>query len=265
MQYLERAFTQMGARLKVRELESPWLSRRELMSGDFALDVERDARGEFFQISRIRKSKTEFLVLDVQARDRHLLFLSRKGSEKHRFLLGFEERHWFVAGIPEATPVSRVIDAKQALKPELVRSKELGIRANQRHRRANHARVRQGEWFFVPAVEVFVTPFLILRDEPLRRGWGKAHMCEELYRLGGETVYVALGFPNGLTEAEFRDLGEAERQKRTWRVMRRDPTVYVRGRVRHPDHETVVLNGWHQVVMNTENLSQAMRNVAFLD
>jgi hypothetical protein len=47
--------------------------------------------------------------------------------------------------------------------------------------------------------------------------------------------------------------------------MRRHPTVYVRGRVRHRDHETVVLNGWHQVVMNTENLSHAMRNVAFLD
>ena len=72
------------------------------------------------------------------------------------------------------------------------------------HRRANRARIRQGEWFFVPAPGVVVPPFLILRDEPLRRGWGNAHMCQELYRLGGETVYVAFGYPNGITEQEFR-------------------------------------------------------------
>jgi hypothetical protein len=47
--------------------------------------------------------------------------------------------------------------------------------------------------------------------------------------------------------------------------MRRNPTVYVRGRVRHVDHKTVVLDGWHQVLSNTENLSYAMRNIAFLD
>jgi hypothetical protein len=265
MQFLERAFMRMGARLKFKELASPWLSRRERITGDFAIDVERDAHGEFFQISRLAKSATEFLVLEVQARDRQLLLLSRKGSEKHRYLLGFEERHWFVAGIPEVTPVSRVVDAKQALKPGLVHSCELGVRANKLHRRVNHARVRQGEWFFVPASDVRVSRFLVLRDEPLRRGWGKAHMCEELYRLGGETVYTAFGYPNGLTEVEYRALGDGERKSRTWRVMRRNPTVYVRGRVRHRDHETVVLNGWHQVVMNTENLSHAMRNVAFLD
>jgi hypothetical protein len=47
--------------------------------------------------------------------------------------------------------------------------------------------------------------------------------------------------------------------------MRRNPGVYVRGRVRHPDHATITLPGWHRVVMNTEAQSRAMRNVAFLD
>lgn len=31
------------------------------------------------------------------------------------------------------------------------------------------------------------------------------------------------------------------------------------------DHRTITLLGWHQVLMNTENQSQALRNVAFLD
>jgi hypothetical protein len=47
--------------------------------------------------------------------------------------------------------------------------------------------------------------------------------------------------------------------------MARNPDVYVRGRVRHADHRTIFLNGWHRVLMNTEFQAQALRNVAFLD
>lgn len=47
--------------------------------------------------------------------------------------------------------------------------------------------------------------------------------------------------------------------------MRRDAAVYVKGRVSHADHATITLDGWHQVVMNTENEAAAMRHVAFLD
>jgi hypothetical protein len=50
-----------------------------------------------------------------------------------------------------------------------------------------------------------------------------------------------------------------------WRAMTRDAEVYVRGRIRHADHKTVTLNGWHRVYMNTETQAVAMRNVAFLD
>jgi hypothetical protein len=47
--------------------------------------------------------------------------------------------------------------------------------------------------------------------------------------------------------------------------MKRDASVYVRGKMSHPDHETVTLNGWHRVLMNTESRSKAMRFLAFLD
>ena len=33
--------------------------------------------------------------------------------------------------------------------------------------------------------------------------------------------------------------------------MQRNPGVYVRGHIRHPDHATIMLHGWHQVIMNT--------------
>jgi hypothetical protein len=99
----------------------------------------------------------------------------------------------------------------------------------------------------------------------VRSGGGKPHMCERLFRMGGETVYVTAGFPNGITEEQYVRLEERVRKQSNWRVMRRNPTVYVRGRIRHPDHKTVELDGWHRVLSNTEDQSYAMRNIVFLD
>jgi hypothetical protein len=47
--------------------------------------------------------------------------------------------------------------------------------------------------------------------------------------------------------------------------MRRGAEVYVRGRVWHADHKTVVLHGWHRVHMNTENEAALAPSVVFLD
>lgn len=261
---LEHFFTKMGARVSIWERPRPgkWGDR----FGDLSLDVLKDAHGEYFSIARRQGSETELVVLDVDAKDRHLLLMSRKGSEKHRFLLGHDERHWFVASIPERTPVSRVRDAKRALKPGAVLAREHGLRSKEVNRRVNAARIRQGEWFFVPVPDVPVNPSLILRKEPLLRSrGGNPHVCDELYRDGGITVYVSPGYPNGLTEAQYKALSQKQRSQWQWRVMKRDPKVYVRGRVRHRDHKTVVLEGWHEVFGNTETLAAAMRNVVFLD
>jgi hypothetical protein len=47
--------------------------------------------------------------------------------------------------------------------------------------------------------------------------------------------------------------------------MRRNPEMFVRGRITHRDHKTVVLKGWHQVLMNTEPRAKARAQVLFLD
>jgi hypothetical protein len=41
-------------------------------------------------------------------------------------------------------------------------------------------------------------------------------------------------------------------KRRHYRLMVRDPELFARGTVRHPDHATITLHGWHRVVMNTE-------------
>ena len=44
------------------------------------------------------------------------------------------------------------------------------------------AQAKQGEWFFIPALDVQVDEKLILSNEPIRRGGGKPHVCEQLCR-----------------------------------------------------------------------------------
>jgi hypothetical protein len=254
---LDIKFTRIGARLKVADHPVDIVT----------LDVRTDRKGEFFEI--VRPERAEVAVLDVQPADRHLLLLVREGRDKSKFLCGHDERHWFVAGIPEAAPVGTVRQAKEALKPAEVQDAQARrrLRARARGRRKNAAYVRQGEWFFLPVPDMAVDETLVLRDEPLRRGGGKPHWAESCYRTGGEAVYVCGRHPNGVTEAQYKVIlsGNPKAQRWGWRTMRRNPGVYVRGRVRHPDHATITLHGWHRVVMNTEGQSRAMRNVAFLD
>jgi hypothetical protein len=258
---LDTKFARMGARLKV-------VGDNRTM-GPVFLNVRADGEGEFFEIVRDSGSEAQIAVLDVQPAERHLLLLVREGKAKSKFLCGHDERHWFVASIPETAPVGTVRQAKEALKPAEVQSAQArrGLRAKARARRKNAAYVRQGEWFFVPATGVVVDEKLILRDEPLTRGRGKPHWADFCYRTGGETVYVCARRPNGVTAAQYKHLLASNPKARGWgwRTMRRNAGVYVRGRIRHTDHKTVVLHGWHRVVMNTEWQSKAMRNVAFLD
>jgi hypothetical protein len=263
---LDIKFARIGARLKVADRPS----RRDRPSGGIALDVRSDRKGEFFEIVRPAGAGAEVAVLDVQPAERHLLLLVREGKDKSKFLCGHDERHWFVAGIPESAPVGTVRQAKEALKPAEVQTAQARerLKGKARNRRKNAAYVRQGEWFFLPVAGTAVDEKLVLRDEPLSRGnGGKPHWADFCYRTGGETVYVCSRHPSGVTESEYRVIlsGHAKAKGWGWRTMRRNPGVYVKGRVRHPDHATITLHGWHRVVMNTEGQSKAMRNVAFLD
>lgn len=262
---LDTKFDCIGARLKIANRPS----RRGHLLGPIALDVRFDRKGEFFEIVAPPWSETEITVLDVQPADRHLLLLVRDGKEKSKFLCGHDERHWFVAGIPEKAPVGTVRQAKEALKPAEVQiaQSQTRLKTKARGRRKNAAFVRQGEWFFLPEPDLTVDEKLALRNEPLRRGGGKPHWADFCYRTGGETVYDSSAHPNGLTQAEYQRLsaGDPKAKHWGWRAMRRNAGVYVRGRIRHPDHATITLQVWHRVVMNTENQSRAMASVAFLD
>ena len=264
----------MGARLKVREIASRWQmgDRKWIDPTDFAVDIKHDGSGEFFELrvpTHLRES-LEATVLQAEPKRRHLLLLIRKMDGKpqiDRFLCGHDEREWFVAAVPGGA--SSVRQAMDALQPKDVRDAlaRNHVSSRKRYERKNRAFRRQGEWFFVPEPSLVVDEKLVLRNEPLRRGAGKPHLVEPLFRTGGETVHVCAKHPNGISETEYRELLRVNPKavRWGWRVMRRNPGVYARGTVRHSDHDAITLSFWHRVVMNTETQSRTMANVAFLD
>jgi len=264
----------VGARLKVREIASRWRQgdRSWITPQDYALDIRRDGRGEFFELrvpTHLRDS-LEATVVQNEPKRRHLLLLVRQSGDKpklDRFLCGHDEREWFVAAVPGGA--SSVRQAMDALQPAPVREALANhkVSTKKRYVRKNRAFRRQGEWFFIPEPSLVVDPKRILRHEPLRRGAGKPHLVEQLFRTGGETVHMCSRHPNGLSSSEYKGLLKANPSAARWgwRIMTRNPRVYARGAVRHADHATISLPFWHRVLMNTETQSRTMAKVAFLD
>jgi hypothetical protein len=258
---IERMFERIGARVKV----SDDVSRRHRAG----INITTDKRGEFFDIRVEPGDSVEYQVIDVRPAMKHLLLMARREHGKQKFLCGHDERHWFVCAVPGAS-VSSVVKAMEALQPVYVRGavNHRLKRVKDRLRRRNKAFVRQGEWFFVPAPWLAVNPKLVINNEPLSRGAGsKPHMCQYLYRSGGQVVWVCRQYPQGVGVDEYRRLllTVTGAKEWDWGQMMRDPTVYVRGRIWHSDHKTIVLNSWHRVLMNTEGQAPGARAVVFLD
>jgi hypothetical protein len=251
IEVLERRFAAIGATLRVTD--GPWL-------GAPSLDVD-DVRG--FELGFAgRGAESEAEVIAIDPADRHLLLLVRREDEKSKFLCGHDERHWFVAAIPEAARgVTGVETAKAALQPEIVVRRAERLPRRRRFDRRNPVFLRQGEWFFLPEPDVSARAGMILRDEPLARPGGTPHILREAFRRGGRSVYVNGG--KVIDPSAYAKL--PQRDRRRHRLMTRDPELFARGTVRHPDHATITLHGWHRVVMNTENRATAMRHVVFVD
>jgi hypothetical protein len=263
---LKAKFARLGARLHLHADGQDGPRDRA-----FALDVRSDSEGEFFDI-RVRSSaRVELEVIDLRRREQHLLLAAREGHGRQLYLCGHDERHWFVAGVPEPRgAIGNVFGAMEALKPAevLQAQRRQGLKGKDRYRRKNAAFVRQGEWFFLPMPKLHVEKKLVLFNEPLSRGTGsKPHWAEMLYRKGGETVYVCDEHPQGLTVPAYLQLRRDRPRAKgwNWRHMRRNAEAYVKGKISHADHKTIELYVWHKVLMNTEGQSQAMRHVVFLD
>ena len=260
---LQKRFGEIGARLKVGEALNRWGRT------DGGIDIRTDGRGEYFDIRVEAGDAVEYDVVNLRPELRHLLLMARRPASKEKFLCGHDERHWFVCAVPGSgvTDVRAALEALQPLEVRWAVARNVR-RAKNRLRRHNEAFTRQGEWFFVPAPSLVVNETFVQKKEPISRGRGsKPHTCQYLYRTGGERVMVCRQRPRGVTLDQYRKLLKTnpKASKWDWREMRRGAAVYVRGRVWHGDHKTVVLDAWHRVLMNTENSAPGSERVVFLD
>lgn len=259
--HVRDSFRRIGA--DVRAVPPP-VVQRTVFGGVLFDQIRLRVRDETFEL--VLPAGTEALVRDCRAPERHLVLAIRElGSAPQHFLCGFDERHWFAASVTGTT----VAAARESLLPPAVRAALMhaGLRHRDRFRRHTAVFLRQGEWFFVPT-EVPAEPLLIRRQEPLvRPGGGKAHVVAELSRGGtGEMVWYHPTYgANGLNDAEYAALTDHVRKAPAWRRMTRvrdGGRVLARGTVRHPDHATLVLNGWHAVYLNNERRAAGL---GFLD
>jgi hypothetical protein len=255
---IDNLFRKIGTRIRVRDrLHSP--TGRRFRARPFSIDIVTDKRGhEYFSLERRLPIKVE--ILDVRPDQRHLLMLVKSGDLTRKFLCGHDERHYFATGVDEHA--RSVTDAMVKLQPDPVRKAAEMLPRDARFSRANRAYKRQGEWFFVPAAKK-LDKRVALRNEPIRRGRSKPHMCQYLVRSGGVNVMFHVQYaPNGIAEADYHKLNENRRKASGWEHRVRDPEVYVKGAISHPDHSTLMLRGWHRVYVNAEVLSEEL---AFLD
>jgi hypothetical protein len=261
LHHLSKSFAKIEARLRIKAAAT-------VEPGRVRLNVLNDGEGEFFELAVNPGAPPEVTVVNIEAKIRHLLLLVRSAEgRKVKLLVGKDERHFFVAGLPRLAPVGSVRQAMEYLKPAEVRVRQAGLSEKVRNRRKNSAFRRQGEWFLIPALEFEPDPMAVLRREPISRGRGsKPHVAEYAYRIAGTPVYVNNRYPWGVTVEEYERLVQTEKGSKVlgWRVMVRDAAVFVNGRLTHPDHRPVFLDGWHRLLPNTE-VSSLTRQIGFLD
>ena len=178
------------------------------------LDIARDRY-------RLFPGNTRTNRVDVAGTDRHRRQLVLVVDEPRRplparvrhFLCGMDESHLFIAQLPRVA--NTVDDAHDALRPEFPSEYRRGIVR------------RQGEWFFLPVTLAERCEINTLAPRSIGRRIGIAEAARVLRR----------GRQHVATEVCLLEPGAR---------------IYARGEVRHPEHASLALRGWHRVLPNLE-------------
>jgi hypothetical protein len=150
------------------------------------------------------------------------------GSTRY-FLLGRDERQLFMCQLKKnATSVRQAHDGLKAPTVILAEGK-------QRDRT-----IRQGEWFFLNPSEAELQNIatllkqnkIFIKKKTRLPGLGKPHVADEYVEVVGEAL-----------EHGYRIRGRNE--------------IFVRGKIRHSDHETVTFQHWRKVIRNNEETAHA--------
>ena len=234
-----------------------WVAKKPIVRTDddriFQMTIRRERGGsrEHFGIY-CGSEKNEVFVLDVDYKRNQVLLFVREPRRKFRYfepepgnmfggewksgvsdanarkyLMGLDETHYFITQLPRGGAVNKVEDAHRVLRPShLERKGRLWKRAK-----------RQGEWFFIPATEGQKK-----RLAKMEKASWKVWRHHPVSEVGMQPA----GSPHEADEyLELNIKGEIHQ--------------FVRGKIRHPDHRTTILDEWHQVFRNLEIVDPVSR------
>lgn len=257
---VEKYFEKIGARITIRKGTSP-------RGGVLRMNVATDRKGEHFTLTihpDIEDSEITITLLDYDDKLSQMLLLIRfpelvrkRGSmtsvktkffDTQRLLVGKDEMHWFVAGVTQSTNIRQ---AFENLRPQAVRVaiKRNGVKSKDWRKRKTKGFIRQGEWFFVPVHFVEDEKTIIHKNEPIfRPGGGKPHYVEELIRFNGDVVYVRGN--DVISEDQYKNVKDSD--KIFYHQQMRVARALGRGKVKHSDHHTIELKGWHEIHISAE-------------
>lgn len=152
-------------------------------------------------------------------------------SDTRHFLCGVDERnHPFIAQLSRSATSIR--EAHELLKPPELRGKKVKGFGKNSKVKTKESVFRQGEWFFVKAspaelsmIESFLAKVPSQKKVPVQPTRGNPHTVDERVSLPVRTGAQGRTFP---------------------------ASVYVRGKVKHIEHETLEFQTWMRVLKNEE-------------
>lgn len=204
----------------------------------FYIDVRvaGDKKAEAFRI--FEGLNVNVNVIDRMPENRHLLLHINNpiARTKEKLLIGHDERHLFISGVTSNT--KNLAEAFDKLKPPSV------IEAIRKGKKV----VRQGEWFFIP-----------FDGEPtnIATNIGVVHKKRAIVNNNRRTFN-----PHIADEIMFLKPVTVEHPALLHYLRLNNCVAFVRGKVRHGQHSTVELVGWHKVYQNLEIPQQS---VGYLD
>lgn len=168
---------------------------------------------------------------DFRFDGRQLWAKTRTPANVHHFLMGVDERQLFMCQLPRpASSVKQAMDSLKSPTVILAEGKQLG------------RTLRQGEWFLLnPTSE----------EEAVLKSYLKGSLAV-VHRKANVGQYAGRRSGKPHVADELVQIRDAEQVLENGFRVRSRPAVFIRGALRHPDHETLKLGAWRKVILNNE-------------
>lgn len=191
---------------------------------------------------KFKRRATKYGIISREKREglkveEEIVLITDDSSRK--YLMGMDEKHLFVCQIPEkGRVVNKVAEAHRDLKPKETRGTK---------------EKRQGEFFFLEVDNKEINEI----DEKIKC-LAKDKLGREIFRAKNKSLNTIMkklekGAGSGAYNFHNDGLGPRGNPHIAENILVKDKEkIYVKGKIRHPEHSTINLLTWHRVYKNAE-------------